>query len=734
MKPKKKKTKKNSNYQIGFTSVVKHLPEYEYLRNQTAYTMLLDMEAQSEEVGRFIRHVFVQLQENTGTMFPNYFDFRASLNGHLSNNKHTEAMHYKTFSNGAVQEAPTTDHAMYLIAAVYYGAVKRLAQDIENEPDEQGKQALGAKYWAILNRWKLLQSLFENLERFFAALDIMTADLSLSDDNLLEFGDEIPSPQNLMVRLNYALNRDLKDASNRLVGMLQMVRDKLDPGEYAYFSAMVYMKESDKTSLDKAYKELKKIPETAVEYGASRGMLAEVLARKGNPGDFLEVFNYTAHINPFAMCCYVQQLILNTPFQSTTEGSVEQAGQSEAMQQLLIVFEKLADCEINNLEITGEEKEYFVYLNNVLEASKQIYHFIQELPYLAPNNLDQAILPGTVNRAHTLLTITAPLYNHALMQLLAENTKENRMQFVTKYFNFPQKGSVTAVSPRFDLMLRASRAFLLDDEFVDFFLQYYKTYEKFFDEKLLLQWLTEAYFTALSCEHPRQAELRGRLDKLCPNQDSDFEDDVTCRSVWGMLTGPGKLLYASAESSYRAARDSDYGWKDAGMLSMGFFRLVEEELRQRLLVNVFGKKDPDVSQWLREVEQRRKEESDGDRYAKVTVGKEAFDLSRTLIALKQPEKLTMEQMEFCFYLLSEQAETAPEWTAYRDALRQKFYRVLSAEGIQAAKDGRIAQAICQRQSYRNPPAHARYLSIEKAGECRDYVNQTIRTLCCTWLV
>lgn len=283
-------------------------------------------------------------------------------------------------------------------------------------------------------------------------------------------------------------------------------------------------------------------------------------------------------------------------------------------------------------------------------------------------------------------------------------------------------------------MLRAARTFLLDEGFVDLFLRNYSYYEEYFEPKLLRHWLTEAYFTALSCEHPRQAELREKLDALCPAQDAAFEDDVTYRSVWGMLTDSGKLLYASAESSYRAARDSDYGWKDAGMLSLGFFRLLEVELRQRLLVDVFGKKDPVVRQWLQEVEERKKD-PDGSRFGMVTVGKEKFELSRTLIALKQPEKLTMEQMEFCFYLLSEQAETAPEWAVYRDALRQKLYSVLSDEGIRASKDGSIARAICQqkRQEFRNPPAHARYLPIEKAGECRDYVNQTILTLCGKWL-
>lgn len=738
MKPKKRKPRKNSNYQTGFTSVVKHFAEYEYLRKQPAYTMLLNTEAQSETVGRFIRHVFVQLKENTGKRFPDYYSFNESMSGYLSNEKHTTAMHYKGFTNGAMQGEPTNGHAIYAIAAVYHGAIKSLEADVEKEPDEQGRLALAGKYWEIWNRWKLLNSMFDDLEkldRLIDGLESVNEEISLSEDSLLEFGDDTPSPQNLMIRLGYALSKDLKYAANRLVGMLQMVKDKLDPGEYAYFSAMVYMKESDSASLDKAYKELKKIPETAVEYGTSRGMLAEVLARKGNPESFLEVFDYHEHIGQLAMFSYVQQLILSMPFQSVSEENVEQVQQSEMIQKLGLVTDRLFECYSDALRVSTEEPEYFAYLNNILEAAKQVYHFNRELPYVTPDDLKNAVCPGIVSKAVTLLEATGTLYKEALEQLMDDNTQENRARFITQYFNFPKKGSVTAISPRLDLMLRAARVFLTDEEFVDTFLQNYNTYETVFSSELQQQWLTEAYFTALSCEHSRHAELRERLDKMCPDQGTAFEEDATYRSVWGMLTGPGKLLYASAESSYRAARDSDYGWKDAGMLSLGYFRLVEVELRQRLLVDVFGKKDPDVRQWLREVGERSQQETEDNSYDVVKIGKGQFSLSRTLIVLKQPEKLSMEQMEYCFHLLSERAEIAPEWETHRDTLRRKFYSALSAEGIQASKDGRIAKTICveKRTYYRNPPAHARYLSIEKAGECRDYVNQVISTLCGSWL-
>lgn len=742
MKPKKKKTRKNGNYKTastleknGFTKVAKRFAEYEYLRKQPVYALLLDMEAQSDSVGRFIQHVFVQLQQCSGAIVPDYIRFHESMEQFLSNEKQTSALHYKSFFNGAAHGAPANGHALYMMTALYHSALKSLSKDLESEPDEQKRQALAGKYRDLWTRQKLLIHMFEDKDRLFAGLDAMTSELSLSEDNLLEFGDEIPSPQNLMVRLSYALRHDLKDAADRLVGMLQMVRNKLDPGEYAYFSAMVYMKESDPASLDKACKELKKIPETATEYGTSRGMLAEIWARKGDPEAFLEVFDYSEHIDPLAMCSYVQLLILNTALPSVNSAMLEHLQPTATTQQLGIVINKLFDCYGQDLHISGDAPEYFFYLNNVLEASKRYYQFYLDLPNVVSDDSKNAILPGTVNNAYMLLAITAQPYLEALHQLIGNNTKEQRLQFVTKYFNFPLKGSITASSPRLELMVRAARAFLEDEEFVDYFLNNYQAFEKVFAQKLLQQWLTEAYFTALSCEHPKQTELRQRLDNLCLNQDDSFEEDVTYRSVWGMLTAPSKLLYASAESSYRAARDSDYGWKDAGMLSLGFFRLVEVELRQRLLVAVFGKKDPDVCQWQHAVDERCNQEPDNSQYGEVVVGKEKFALSRTLIALRQPEKLSMEQMEYCFLLLSEQAEIAPEWETYREALRQKFYRVLSAEGIQASRDGRIAQAIClqKRQYFRNPPAHARYLSIEKAGECRDYVNNIISTLCGRWL-
>lgn len=742
MKNKKKKPRKNSNYKTAstlekkrFAEVAKCFAEYEYLQKQPAYTVLLDMESHSEAVGQFIHHVFVQLQQCLGTLVPDYLSFRENVGEFLWNENQTTALPYKSFFNGALQGTPANGHALYMIAALYHGAMKRFTQDLENEPDEQKRQALAQKYRDLWTRQKLLIHMFEDADRLLAGLEAMTSEMNLTEDGLLEFGDEIPSPQNLMGRLSYALHHNLKDAADRLVGMLQMVRDKLDPGEYAYFSAMVYMKESNPASLDKACKELKKIPTTAVEYATSRGMLAEIWARKGDPGAFLEAFDYTEHINSLAMCGYVQQLILNTALPSVNNAILVNLKPTETTQQLGAVIHKFLDYYGRDLNISWEAPEYFCYLNNVLEAAQRYYHFYLEIPNVVTDHPKDAIVPGSVSNAHMLLSITASPCMEALNQLLKNNTKTHRLQFVTQYFNFPKKGSITASSPRLDLMVRAARAFLENEEFVDYFLSNLHVLEQVFERKLLQQWLTEAYFTSLSCEHPQQTKLREMLDNLCLNQDASFEEDATYRSVLGMLTAPSKLLYASAESSYRAARDSDYGWKDAGMLSLGFFRLVEVELRQRLLVDVFGKKDPDVYQWQHAVDERCMQESENSQYGEFVVGKEKFALSRTLLALRQPEKLSMEQMEYCFLLLSEQAEIAPEWDIYRESLRRKFYRVLSTEGIQASKDGRIAQAIClqKRQYFRNPPAHARYLSIEKAEECRDYVNDTIRTLCGTWL-
>ena len=738
---KQKKTKKNSNYQTNFTAVAKRFPEYDFLKGQLHYKILLDIDAQSKEVGRFITLVFQKLRDHTVTQLlgksmptPDYMGFRMALGPYLTQERHTSAMHYKGITNGAMQDAPTNDYALYAITALYHSAFEALGQQIDQAPDEAAREALGRKYWPMHNRLKLLYGMFENKERLFAGFKSTNFKLSLNEENLLEFGDEIPIAQELMVRLSFALNHNLKDAAHRLVGMMHMVRNKLDAGEYPYFSAMVYMKEPDRPSLEKARKELERIPETAPEFGTSRGMLAEVLARSGDAEAFSQIFAYSAEIGQFAMNCYLQQLILNMRFESTTWSRLgDPEPYCPQMEQLLKIVQKFNIYFPNTVEITGNEQEFHFYLSNILDAAGQYYRYQCEEPYMSNGDQDDKIVPGTAIRAYTLLALTAPQHEEALTNMMEADTRQARMDFVIKYFNFPRQGSVISLRPRLELMLRAYRTFLQEEEFVDVFLNNYKTCEEILDPKVLQQWLTEACFAALACEHPQLAKLRSYLDKYCPDFENRFADDVTYHSVLGMITESGKLLYASAESSYRDARDSDYGWKDAGMLSLGFFRLVEVEMRQKLLVDVLGKNDPEIRQWLREVAECNKLDPQNPQI--FTLGNEKADLFRTLVSMKKPEKLTMEGMEFCFCLLSDKAVVQPQWQAYQDSLRRKLYAVLTPEGVQAARDNRFSQAISTelRETFRNPPAHARYLPIEKAGECRDYVNNLIKTLYGTWL-
>lgn len=63
-------------------------------------------------------------------------------------------------------------------------------------------------------------------------------------------------------------------------------------------------------------------------------------------------------------------------------------------------------------------------------------------------------------------------------------------------------------------------------------------------------------------------------------------------------------------------------------------------------------------------------------------------------------------------------------------LREYFNKYLTADGQDALLDRTLAQMVAPRirDKYRNPPAHTRYVRLETALECRDFVEKNVFVL------
>ena len=63
-------------------------------------------------------------------------------------------------------------------------------------------------------------------------------------------------------------------------------------------------------------------------------------------------------------------------------------------------------------------------------------------------------------------------------------------------------------------------------------------------------------------------------------------------------------------------------------------------------------------------------------------------------------------------------------------LKSYLSKYLSDDGVKALDDGLLATMVQPkvRNKYRNPPAHTRYVRLEIALECREYVEKNLLLL------
>ena len=66
--------------------------------------------------------------------------------------------------------------------------------------------------------------------------------------------------------------------------------------------------------------------------------------------------------------------------------------------------------------------------------------------------------------------------------------------------------------------------------------------------------------------------------------------------------------------------------------------------------------------------------------------------------------------------------------ASRDALRSSLLRSLTPEGVAALEGKEIGALVNEeaRETYRNPPAHTRFVSLARAQACRRYVDDALQ--------
>lgn len=191
-------------------------------------------------------------------------------------------------------------------------------------------------------------------------------------------------------------------------------------------------------------------------------------------------------------------------------------------------------------------------------------------------------------------------------------------------------------------------------------------------------------------------------------------ESARVQAITSSLSSMGRAAYEAAVMALHNVRSEGETWCDAGMVSLGFFRILELEINQRLLIPSFSVLDPE------ELQRAFDELSRGHR-------KRWMPLHKICIAVIRSERCGLELGPLQI-LVAKLSRVGSRLDApYRRILREALEAHLTATGTKALESGELAGLIDEeaRNRYRNPPAHTRFLPPRVALECRSYVDDAL---------
>jgi hypothetical protein len=189
------------------------------------------------------------------------------------------------------------------------------------------------------------------------------------------------------------------------------------------------------------------------------------------------------------------------------------------------------------------------------------------------------------------------------------------------------------------------------------------------------------------------------------------------------LSPMGRIAMRSANWDLSQASKEANPWRDAGMISLGFFRILELEFNERLIAPM--------------LETLNLEVLDSEISALISAkpsgpSKKAFEFWKKMEVSLRRAKESRKGLELgaLELVLAKISQAIGSDINIKSLLRSSLLPALSTEGIEALNSGELARLLdgSAREKFRNPPAHSRYLHLSTARECKAYVEIALNRL------
>ena len=686
---------------------------------RTRFSEMYDQYYQTPVFKRVIDKLYAELKSYAGTIFPDYIGYRIHIYETYIKRRRDRFEVFSGFEFANPESEPLeSDYeksvelgAVMLLPLIFAHLEKELNNHTEDwKPTDDDLRDF--------NIWKLLFSILSQdlsflLDNFMNEID--TEDIKYLDDDL----DKLNS-RALVQRFFEAVKKREKAVCYKILGRAQ----DLDPGESDYLEAVAHFYDQD---YDTAIRYASRVKEDFADYGKAISLLLECYAAQGNSEELVECINANANLKyrPLQLIYLLQETILNL--------------QEEPDEKWMKKSERVFSL-IQKSEDIGEEY-YGKLVKNAVECILKIYTEYHNASYYPDTNQ----LNQMINTRYFLsLCMIADIFEQAGIKELISKIEENEELISENWLDdFRAKavdtiGKLTgavgiiaidnsqiqsldlrllALESMYKVDLISSFIFNVNNSINDLSTYYDETQDERVANIILLAYMEEA--------------IRGNLnEKIKEYVESKLKDKVDDKSMSQMLVSKrlsknAAIALESAETQYVLSKSIDWGWRDAGMLSLGYFRIVEVEVNQRLLLPVVNSVSID----------RIRNDYDGVRNSLTGDDKKAYTskwgrivstLEKIANGTADVDGLMLGEMEYFFRNIG--SEMIEDDTLSHD-IRGAISALLASETnldefISFMENDVVNKDI--RDKYRNPPAHTKYLSYKTACECRDYFYQLMQ--------
>jgi len=535
----------------------------------------------------------------------------------------------------------------------------------------------------------------------------------------LDEGLSICTQAQLRTRLFASLSWKEWRTAFKIVGKLK--EESHDPGELAYLEALTRFHCDD---LEGCIKYAAQVAPDHADHASASALWLESLAYQGSAAVLLDRLKIlgTASLSPMFLAYLTQVLLLNS-------------SDPEAAAHTLSASDEQTAWQLNDVTIV-DDPFLPAFNRHSCAVALRLVEFAagaalaRDLSHADTVSTDDA----HVDLEHARLLLPLMAVDPSLAKAIVEEEPAQRYRpIVTRLMNAPYEAGLDDVTQALRVQFRLG----IIDPFIQNMSRMIPQLQAPWPSAIV-ELMRAAYVEAASRRHPALAQIAGALQSVPVARDGltiPLEEQIERSQRLTFLSPMSRLAYAWAEEALTTADRTDAWHADAGMISLGFFRILEHELNE-LVIGPLRQSDSTRVEvdalWSRiGAVLSTLDESIGRKAAKKREA--AYGMWTQMIERLQGiftgERPGLE-LGSLHMLIEKSRSTSGEDVELKRYFASKMTTHLNETGKLAFSNGEISRFVERPaiERFRNPAAHSRFVSLASAKDCKRHVDAAVLSL------